>query len=489
MKYLAGLLFFASFMICSCTDSSSKEITPTDTVAAIEVVRNPLISANGGYSDPWVIAVNGFYYYCGSDGGGIFIIKSEKLQNIVNQPKKYIYTPTAGTDHSAELWAPELHYLSGAWYVYFAADNGSNENHRMHVLKGGSDAIDPLSGSYVYKAKLSDPDNRWAIDGSPFVYKNQLYFVWSGWPGTENVTQCLFISKMENPYTLTGNRVEVSRPSNSWETIGNPTVNEGPEVLIKDSAVHIIYSASGSWTDDYCLGKITCTDGNIMNAASWKKNGPVFARTTNVYGPGHCSFVLSPNKKQWWIVYHAAKWQGAGWNRDIRIQPFTWIGAEPYFGVPVMPGIELGVPASENLLVTNGVYVIKSKISGLNLQVSVANDTIVEQNAINSTDAQKWAFEMEDDGFFRIKNVVSGKYLQVSSMALESGARVVLAVANFNDAQRWRIDALANNTFRIANKQSLLSLSIIGGSTEPLARVRQEVLSNSTAQFFYLEKK
>ncbi|WP_255373625.1 hypothetical protein [Chitinophaga sp. CF118] len=41
-----------------------------------------------------------------------------------------------------------------------------------------------------------------------------------------------------------------------------------PTSLISNNTVNIIYSASGSWTNDYCLGRITTTNGNLMAKAS-----------------------------------------------------------------------------------------------------------------------------------------------------------------------------------------------------------------------------
>ena len=42
------------------------------------------------------------------------------------------------------MWAPELHYINGRFYIYVAmAQNGDNASHRMYVLQGTS-TTDPL---------------------------------------------------------------------------------------------------------------------------------------------------------------------------------------------------------------------------------------------------------------------------------------------------------------------------------------------------------
>jgi GH43 family beta-xylosidase len=337
MEIMITLIILMLSCLLSCEKKGSNNPQPinnnTDTLSGY--FTNPLKS-NGNYADPWVIKKGSMYYYCGSDGG-IFINVANKLQNIVNVERHYIFVPADCQSYSKEIWAPELHFLRGHWYVYFAADDGNNENHRMYVLEGGSNADDPLKGDYSLKGKLCGDSDNWAIDGTAFEFRDSLYFVWSGWPGEINVTQCLYISRMKNPYTLDNKRYQISCPQFNWETIGIPTVNEGPEVLISNSTVNIIYSASGSWTNDYCLGRITCNNGNLLNEDSWDKVGPVFSKTDNVFGPGHASFVFDGNR--WWIVYHAAKYKDSGWNRNIRIQPFTWNDSIPVFGKPVSPGI------------------------------------------------------------------------------------------------------------------------------------------------------
>lgn len=47
-----------------------------------------------------------------------------------------VYRPPAPY---TDLWAPELHFIQGAFYIYVAmAKNGNNAEHRMYVLKGRS---------------------------------------------------------------------------------------------------------------------------------------------------------------------------------------------------------------------------------------------------------------------------------------------------------------------------------------------------------------
>ena len=133
----------------------------------------------------------------------------------------------------------------------------------------------------------------WLVTGVLTAANGQLYFVWSGWPGTtDQGVQNLYIASMSDPLTLSGSRSMISTPTFAWEKNGQ-LVNEGPEALIHNGTLSIIYSASGYWTQDYALGRLTYDGtGSLLDAANWAKApSPVFAKTNEIVGVGHASFV------------------------------------------------------------------------------------------------------------------------------------------------------------------------------------------------------
>ncbi|HZI25179.1 MAG TPA: glycoside hydrolase family 43 protein [Chryseolinea sp.] len=319
---------------------------------------NPLLPSG---ADPWSIYKDGYYYYTNTLGDRIDIWKTKSLADLKNAERKTIWIPPAGTKYSKEIWAPEIHFIEGKWYVYFAADDGKNDNHRLYVLENSS--ASPLDGTWTFKGKISDASDKWAIDGSVFEYKNQLYMVWSGWEGNTNGRQDIYIAKLKNPSTIEGKRVKISHPEHPWERHGdlndpnNPPhvdVNEGPQVLVHGDKLFIVYSASGCWTDFYALGVLTASaNSNLMDAASWKKSPqPVFKQSiaNDVFAPGHNSFFKSPDGKEDWILYHANNdpGEGCGNHRSPRAQKFTWSAdGTPYFGEPVKEGVALEVPSQK----------------------------------------------------------------------------------------------------------------------------------------------
>lgn len=305
---------------------------------------NPLLPSG---ADPSVVYRNGYYYYMQTTGNNLTIWKTQDVTDLKDAEKKVVWIPPAAGPYSHDIWAPELHYLRGKWYIYFGADAGANPSHRIWVIE--NEARDPLKGEWVMKGKLSDASDKWAIDATVFAEHGQLYALWSGWADDVDGTQNIYIARLKNPWTVMGARVRLSTPRYGWEEIGDlpkehrhVDVNEGPEILKHDGKLFLIYSASGCWTDFYALGMLTAdAKSSLLDPASWKKSDhPVFSESpsAHAYGPGHNTFFRSRDGRQDWIMYHANPESGEGCGRDRspRAQPFTWnADGTPNFGSPV----------------------------------------------------------------------------------------------------------------------------------------------------------
>lgn len=285
--------------------------------------------------DPWVVAHEDDLYYCTVDRTKrkILISKFGDLKEMAKAELIQIWPEDPlPAPQFLEIWSPELQMIDGRWYIYFALYNGQTGGERIWVLEATTN--DP-QGEYRCMGSLKTEPDRWAIDGSVLVMpNNEKYFIWSGWEGHVNSNQNLYIARMSNPWTLDSERVCISKPEYEWEKQGYPYVNEGPQALVRNGTVFIIYSASGSWTDHYCLGQLTYTGGDPLHPESWRKEpAPVFAKTNTIFGPGHGSFVN--HKDQDYIIYHAARSSNAGWARQIRIKEFGWKpDGSPDFGTP-----------------------------------------------------------------------------------------------------------------------------------------------------------
>lgn len=310
--------------------------------------KNPLLEKG---ADPWVTQKDGVYYVMFTHGSKLVLRATEKMSEIDKANPVDAWVPPPGTAYSSNIWAPELHQINGKWYIYFAADDGNNANHRMYVLENSSER--PDRGSWELKGKIADGSDEWAIDGTVLEYNDKLFKVWSGGKAG-SAPQNLYIAKMSNPWTIEGEGVVISTPSYSWEEHG-AAINEGPQILKNEKGeVFIVYSASGFWSDNYCLGLLSLKEGgDPLDSSNWEKTpNPVFSKSSasGAYGPGHQGFFKSPDGTEDWIIYHARELPNGGDTnyRNPRMQKFKWNeDGSPDFGVPVKIGEEIEVPSGE----------------------------------------------------------------------------------------------------------------------------------------------
>ena len=378
--------------------------------------NNPLLPSG---ADPWCTYKDGYYYYTNTTGRNVTIWKTKNIVDLKSAKKKTVWTPPATGSYCKEIWAPEIHYLKGKWYIYFAADSGNNFNHRLYVLENASN--DPLQGNWVMKGQLITPQDKWAIDASVFENKGKLYLIWSGWKGDVNGEQDIFIANMKNPWTTEGKRTLVSEPTYQWERNGdlnNPndvehvSVNEGPEILKHGDKIFLIYSASGCWTDTYALGMLTANaDADLTKPSSWTKiDHPVFKQSpeNNVYATGHNSFFKSPDGTEDYILYHANSkpGEGCGPHRSPRAQKFSWnADGSPAFGVPIAAGVNLDVPSG-----TDDINTIKKNPV---LNIDFPDPTVINVNGIYYAYATQGGYEgkMNNIQVASSKDLFHWKYL------------------------------------------------------------------------------
>jgi len=350
--YWLTLLLIPGFLFFSCKQA---ETTNTPIVSGLDPgsFYNPILQSG---ADPQVFAKDG-WYYCMTTTGNLTLRRTRKMAELEHAETKVIWTPPETGMWSNSIWAPEIHFLQGKWYVYFAADDGDNANLRMYVVENATG--DPFQGKWVLKGQLKPATDRWAIDGSVFEDNGNLYFIWSGMAGKEeNVAQNIYIAQMENPWTIKGDRVLISTPEFDWESKGastsEPKVNEGPIMLKGIDKLFITYSASGCWTDDYCLGMLTANAGaDLLNPESWTKSKePVLQKCVEnmVFAPGHNGFFKSSDGKEDWIIFHANDHpgDGCGGSRKPHIQKITWrADGTPDFGIPVLNRTPVKKPSGE----------------------------------------------------------------------------------------------------------------------------------------------
>lgn len=315
---------------------------------------NPLFK--GG--DPWVIRVDGIYYYSASNCGvaDICVKHSRTLTGLIRARWVGVWRHVGNSGTNAhEVWAPELHHIDGRWYIYYAADDGDNNHHRLFVLSAASpEGPFKEADTGLPHGRLRDSTDNWAIDPDVFTAADgRLYLTWSCTNYSDSrFPQRICLARLRDPTHIAGPTAFISTPTQAWEMRGEP-IQEGPVGYTRDGHTYITYSAGASWiADDYAVGLLALESGESpLKPHSWKKSGPIFDHHGKVYGPGSVVFVPSPDGTQYWNFYHAidSKTCSPAYAcRDIRMQQmhFDAKGA-PVLGYPIDPGVPLSVPSGE----------------------------------------------------------------------------------------------------------------------------------------------
>jgi GH43 family beta-xylosidase len=304
---------------------------------------NPLLDSG---PDPWVLQVDGTYYYTHTLGNRIALWRTRDLGALARAEMRVVwYPPPAGPDaHS--IWAPELHRFDGRWFIYYSATaSGFKDDAHRGVFVLENDSADPLTGQWISRGRVNTAHP--GIDGTVFTSGGARYFVYSPYIGPRSA---LAIARMENPWALAGGESVIARPDLPWEQRDGREILEGPAFLRGPRGdLFLTYSAAPCWSDDYAIGLLHAARGaDPLDPKSWRKlSDPVLRKGNGVYATGHNGFFASPDGRENWIIYHANSAPGMKCTakRAPHIQRFRWTRTGwPRFGSPAGTGRQLPAP-------------------------------------------------------------------------------------------------------------------------------------------------
>ena len=317
-KYATLCATPGSFTVNGTTEDGTK-ITATVEVSDA-LFENPLILPSS--PDPYITYHEGYYYYVKTSVGKICIAKSRRLQDIGAAPLIPVWSDSA---NYSEYWAPELHFVDGCWYVYFAPKSKALNSRRMFVLR----STDPKNaqapyemvgqmGPTVYnettgKWELDPNEDIYALDGTVLDLGEKKYFIYSAHKAKGVTTQQIFINEMADATTLMGNRVKLPAGGTRWEQmcdVGDP-ICEGPQILRHNGKVFVLYSTDMSNYQWYQICALYADEtADLLDPNSWTKiEGPLLNKSLDPdddsLAPGHACAVQSPDGKEDWLIYHA----------------------------------------------------------------------------------------------------------------------------------------------------------------------------------------
>ncbi len=280
------------------------------------------MSQNLIYNEPWILqradpyilrAGDGSYYFTASvpEYDRIILRRAGTLEGLRDAPETEIWHKHESGPQSIHIWAPELHFLFGKWYIYYAGgDKDDIWAIRPYVLE--CTGSDPIKDAWVEKGKMicaADDEfsfRAFSLDATVFEVNGSWYYIWAEKTGVGKQISNLYIARMKNGYTLDTVQVLLTTPDYDWERHGF-WVNEGPAVIKRNGRVYVTYSASDTGIN-YCMGMLTADeDSDLLDPQSWKKERyPVLCSSAEhtVYGPGHNSFTTDSEGEDI-LVYHA----------------------------------------------------------------------------------------------------------------------------------------------------------------------------------------
>lgn len=333
MKFVSFVLSIAAFAITSRLNAETHSLW-----------TNPLIEQR---ADPSIHRhTDGYYYLTATvpEEDRIELRRATSLAGLGTAEAKVVWRRPANGPMGGRVWAPEIHFLDGKWYLYVSAGDSKNPwAIRLYVLENTS--ANPLEGTWVEKGRLDTGWDTFALDATVFEHAGKRYLVWAQADPKIKVNSNLYIAAMDTPWSIQKPAVMLSSPEYPWECV-RYKVNEGPAVIQKNGRVFIAYSASCIGAE-YCLGLLTASESSdLLNAKSWSKSPtPVFAtsKETNQYGPGHNCFTTTADGNDV-LVYHDRSFEVKGDplkdpNRRVRAQFLKWKSdGSPDFGIPVADG-------------------------------------------------------------------------------------------------------------------------------------------------------
>lgn len=406
---------------------------------------NPLV-IDPFMGDPWLYYHEGFYYYTQSEGTRVRITKSPYMTQLTANMNDESRTKIIFRQKSinvVQIWAPEIFFFEGHWYVYFTATMDAKteiERDTGRRTYGMKSVTDDAFGEWETAVEIKLPCDYRSIDATFLNYDSRQYIIWSGWPNASNLNwkQNLYITELVTGNPLKAKSLDpnarhlISEPYYEWET-SSIHQNEGPTAIISPDGTPIIfYAGNFSGDDSYAIGFLSLIGSDLTNKDAWLKNPTPLMATdmvnSEIIAPGHCSIVKSPDQQEWWIMYHAAKHSGAGWDRMARLQKMEWKEGLPFVSEVSKVADAVSLPSgekgarqikyeAEDALLSEDVFVIdKTGYASNDRAVSIADGgTIKFEIAVpaNGPYVLGIRFSNRDSSLFKMDVVVNGNLTEL----------------------------------------------------------------------------
>lgn len=448
--------------------------------AQFVVVNNPVVRQR---ADTAIYKhTDGYYYMTASvpDYKRVELRRATTLQGLGSAPTVNAFTAPSSGALSGWIWAPDIRYYDGAWYMYFSASpNTATFNQRLYWIR--NTCANPTACAWSAPQRFTTGWESFQLDAASFVNRGVRYFVWAQDSPSTGYNSHMYIARMNGATGITGAATEIARPTYSWEMEGVAGVVEGPSPLVKNGKVFIAYSASA--TDSrYKLGLVSASDtADLMNPSSWSKRpNPVFQTANGVYGPGHGSFTVAEDNTTDMLVYHARDYATptpdalTDPNRHTRMQQLYWQeNGDPFFGQPIPSG-----------LAAPGIRGRHSNRCVDNYNFDKTPGALVRLWDCSGNTAQEFEFSYVGANGYQVRNRNTGTCLDDLNGSTAANADVGLYPCNGLATQRWTIQDRGAGWFSLRNVAANMCLDNYNWDAANGARLSLYPCSGVVAQQF-----
>jgi beta-xylosidase len=288
----------------------------------------------GSFADPFVLRHDGWYYAYGTD-----VRADSRLAFEVLRSRDLVAWNSLGrcladlVRPSRDYWAPEVAVDDGRFHLYYSV-GVEDRDHRLRVAT----ARRP-EGPFVDSGRVLTPDERFAIDASPFRDDDGQWYLFYARDRLEGerVGTSLVVDRLVDMHALAGDPVPVLSATKDWQLfraqremygqVYDWYTLEGPFVVKRFGRYWCFYSG-GAWTGPGYGVSWAVADSPLGPWTEPPGDGPALLRTRAgiVEGPGHNSIVVGPDGEDW-IVYHA--WDPKRTMRRMCIDRLEWTADGP----------------------------------------------------------------------------------------------------------------------------------------------------------------
>jgi GH43 family beta-xylosidase len=269
-------------------------------------------------ADPYVYRHDdGSYYFTASVPAydRIVLRKSSTLDGLAQAEETTVWKKHEQGIMSIHIWAPEIHYMEGKWFIYYAgADKDDIWALRPYVLE--CTGQNPMKDTWVEKGQMQASDSfsfqDFSLDMTVFENSGKWYSIWAEKVNVGKKISNLYIAELESPTKLGTAQVLLTTPDYDWERV-DFWVNEGPAVIKHDGMLYVTYSASATGAC-YCIGLLSTSEtSDLLDPRMWKKSRLPVLQTDwekGILGPGHNSFTTleKGSSVEDIMVYHARQY-------------------------------------------------------------------------------------------------------------------------------------------------------------------------------------